>query len=618
MNNNRIPSSSPDLTQENIEKLKELFPEVVTEGRIDFDMLKTVLGKEVDDRNERYRFEWHGKREALLGAQQPSKGTLRPDKETSKNFDTTENLYIEGDNLEVLKLLQKSYNGKVKMIFIDPPYNTGNDFVYEDDFKDNIQNYLEQTGQVDENGNKLKTNTETNGRKHTNWLNMMYPRLKLARNLLKYDGVIFISIDDHEVYNLKKLCDEIFGEVNFLANIVWQHSIQPKGYLGKFSVHHNHILVYSKSPELKLGALERTEEHNKAYSNPDNDPNGPWRLGDVRNALYRPNLIYNIISPSGKVIEPPEKGWRWSRETIEEKIRTGEISFNKDETGIIRKIYLKNLEGRAPETIWFGKDVGTTREGNKVIKDLFDNTLPFDTPKPVELIKRAIHLSDDREGIILDFFAGSSTTAHAVMDLNAQDKGTRKFIMVQLPEQTDKNSVAYNTGYKDISAIGQERIRRAGEQIIEEHPGAAEHLDIGFKVLKLDKSNIREWNVDFDKLEEQMRYYDNMFVPDRSELDVVYEIMLKYGLELTYPVNTFQVDGKNIYDIAFGNLFICLDDNIDMTIAQAIIDKRNDYGIETSSVVFADYGFRGNDSEKLNCFKLLEDAGYQDEQLMTI
>ncbi len=619
MDNNRIPSSSADLIQDNIKKLKELFPEIVTEGKVDFDMLKTVLGEEVDDRDERYSFTWHGKRASLLGSQQPSNETLRPDKEASKNFDTTENLYIEGDNLEVLKLLQKSYNGKVKMIYIDPPYNTGNDFIYHDDYKENIQNYLEQTGQVDGEGRKMATEIEGGGRKHTRWLNMMYPRLRLARKLLTDGGAVFISIDETEVANLRKICDEVFGEPNFITNIIWKHTQQSKNDEPYFSRHHNSILVYRKSPELSKIRVSRTEEDNKAYSNPDNDPKGDWRSGDVRSPSLRETLKFNIRTPNGKLIVPPDNGWRWSKETIEKKIQTGEIIFSSDESKIIRKIYLKNQEGRTPENVLFGDIVGTTREANNELKELFSK-VPFDTPKPTRLIKYlAKMISGDTDGsIILDFFSGSATTAHALMKLNAEEGVNHKFIMVQLPEEIDKKSEAYKAGYKNICEIGKERIRRAGEKVKEEHPEKADRLDVGFKVLKLDKSNIREWNVDFEELEDQITAFNNMFVSGRNELDVVYEIMLKYGLELTYPINTFQVEEKNIYDIAFGNLFICLNENIDTTIAQAIIDKRKNYGIETSTVVFADYGFKGNDSEKLNCFKLLQDAGYQDEQLMSI
>ncbi|MDO5113593.1 MAG: site-specific DNA-methyltransferase, partial [Planctomycetia bacterium] len=350
-----LDGRSMDVEAANREKLRAVFPECFSDGRLDMDRLRSLCGEYIDDDFEKYEFKWKGKSKCLRLAQKRSTATLRPCPAESVHFDTTQNLYLEGDNLEVLKLLQKSYFHKVKVIYIDPPYNTGNHFVYEDDFTDPLARYREITQQT------TQSHPETMGRYHTNWLNMMYPRLRLAANLLRDDGAIFITIDDNEVFNLKKVCDEIFGEENFMADVIWQHSIQPKGYLGKFSVHHNHILCYSKSKAFELGSFARTEEDNKAYSNPDNDPNGPWRSGDVRNALYRPNLIYDIISPSGKVIQPCEKGWRWSKETVAKKIQSGEIIFNGDETRIIRKIYLKNLEGRTPETIWFGKEAGTTR-----------------------------------------------------------------------------------------------------------------------------------------------------------------------------------------------------------------------------------------------------------------
>ena len=478
-----LDGKSEDLVQDNIAALTRLFPEVACDGKVDFNKLRNLLGDAIDNASDRYNFTWHGKDAALRLSQTPSMGTLRPCKAQSKDWDTTQNLYIEGDNLEVLKLLQKSYHGRVKMIYIDPPYNTGNDFVYHDDFRDNLANYQRLTGQADEAGKVYTTNSETSGRYHTDWLNMIYPRLRLARNLLREDGVIFISIDDNEEGNLRKICDEVFGEENLLANIIWQHSIQPKGYLGKFSVHHNFILCYQKTSEFKLGAFERTDEDNKAYSNPDNDPKGPWRSGDVRNALYRPNLIYDIISPSGKVIKPCPNGWRWSKETVQEKIKTGEIIFSQDETRIIRKIYLSNLEGRAPETIWFGKDAGTTREAMGELKSLFERA-PFDTPKPTRLIERMMDLIDDSSAIIMDFFSGSATTAAAVMKKNAEDNGTRRYILVQLPEQCPEESEAVREGYHNLCEIGEERIRRAGEQYNDKG------VDVGFRVFQLDTSNI--------------------------------------------------------------------------------------------------------------------------------
>lgn len=626
MNESKLIGQSLDIVAENVQKLKSLFPEIVTEDKIDFEKLQAVLGKYIDNDNERYNFTWHGKSKALRLAQTPSIGTLRPCKEESKDWDTTQNLYIEGDNLEVLKLLQKTYHNKIKIIFIDPPYNTGNDFVYQDDYEDNLENYLKITGQRGENGGRISTNSEASGRYHTNWLNMMYPRLRLARNLLTDDGAIFITIDDKEVDNLKKVCNEVYGEENFIACVIWQHSIQPKGYLGKFSVHHNYILIYCKSSKFVLGSLERTAEHNKAYSNPDNDSRGLWRPGDVRNALYRPNLIYDIITPSGKVIKPPANGWRWSKETLYEKIKTGEIVFNSDETKIIRKIYLDTVEGRAPETIWFGKEVGTTRDAISTIKELFNNETPFETPKPIGLIKKCLLLSSDTDSIILDFFSGSATTAHAVMQLNAEDGGNRKFIMVQLPEPCGKDTEAYKAGYKNICEIGKERIRRAGEKIkselmekqsgqmslIEENtPIDPEKLDIGFKVFKLDSSNLKKWNPDYDNLETSLEEMISNYVDGRTELDVVYEIMLKYGIDLTLPVEEYDFNSKKLYSIGFGALIICLDDEITKDIAGVIIKLKKELNPETMRVVFKDNGFK-DDATKTNVKENLKQAGIEE------
>ncbi|QOP45547.1 site-specific DNA-methyltransferase [Sulfurimonas paralvinellae] len=604
----KLDGKSLDIVSENVEKLKELFPEIFEEGKIDFEKLQNELGKFIDKEQERYNFTWNGKQEAKKIAQTPSTGTLRPAPNESKNWDTTQNLYIEGDNLEVLKLLQKSYHKKVKMIYIDPPYNTGKDFVYKDNFKDNIKNYLEVTGQVDSEGNRLSTNSDTNGRYHSDWLSMMYPRLKLARNLLKDDGVIFISIDDNEVANLRKLCDEIFGEDNFVGNIIWQHSIQGKGYGGKLSIHHNHILVFSKNTDFELGMFKRTEEDNKNYSNPDNDPNGDWRTGDVRNALDRPNLKYNITTPSGNIIKHPDNGWRWSKETLNEKIKSGEIIFNEDETRIIRKIYLKNQEGRVPESIFDGKKFGTTRDGTTELKDLF-NKPPFDTPKPTLLIRKIMELNCHENDFILDFFSGSATTAHAVMQLNAEDGGKRKYICVQIPEPTDEKSEAYKAGYKNICEIGKERIRRAGEKIIVDNPDKdLSNLDIGFKVFKLDSSNIKEWDSDFDNLEQNLLDATENIKEDRTSEDLLYEILLKYGLDLTLPIEEKIIDGKKVFIIGFGALVVCLDDNITTDIVEQIADLKEEYETEVMRVVFKDSSFK-DAVVKTNAIQILKQHG---------
>ena len=589
----KLKMHTPNRADDNFKKLAALFPNAVTETidengvvvrAIDKDVLMQEISCTVVDGNEeRYQFTWPDKKKSVLLANAPINKTLRPCREESVDFDTTENLYIEGDNLEVLKLLQETYLGKIKVIFIDPPYNTGGDFLYDDNFAQSAEEYISISGQYDNDGNRLVKNFDSNGRFHTDWLNMMYPRLRLAKDILSDDGVIFISIDDNEVENLKKICCEVFGQSNFIANIVWQHSIQPKGYLGTFSVHHNHILCFSKSNNFELGSFERTAEDNKAYSNPDNDPKGPWRSGDVRNALYRPNLIYDIISPSGKVIKPCENGWRWSKETVQEKLRTGEIIFSKDETRIIRKIYLSTLEGRAPETIWFGKDVGTTREAMTELKKLF-NKPPFDTPKPTGLIKKLLRLVQDNEYIVLDFFSGSATTAHAVMQLNAEDGGKRKFIMVQLPEETDEKSEAYKAGYKNICKIGKERIRRAGAKIKEEAGLTVQGLDIGFRVLKCDTSNMKD--VYYSPTDFDMNLLDMMadnIKEDRNPEDLLFQVMLDLGVELASKIEETTIAGKKVFDVADGFLIACFDKDVNGEIIKAIAQKQPYYFVMRDS-----------------------------------
>lgn len=618
----KMDGMTMNIEQANAEKLKEVFPEVFADGKVDFEKLQRLLGNYIADDKERYSFSWKGKADSLRLAQKRSTGTLRPCKEESKDWDTTKNLYIEGDNLEVLKLLQSAYLNSVKMIYIDPPYNTGNDFVYTDDFADGIAHYKEVTGQA------TKSNPETAGRYHTNWLNMMYPRLKLARNLLTDDGVIFISIDDNEQANLKKLCDEVFGEDNFIANIIWKHTQQSKNDEPHFSRQYNYILLYAKIKS-NIGEFyfERTEENNCNYSNPDNDPKGAWRSGDVRSPNYRKTLCYNIIAPNGNVILPPANGWRWSEERIKEKIASGEIIFKKDNSGIIRKIYLCDQTGRTPENIWEGNKFGTTRQAAATIKELFNGRQIFDTPKPHELIKAMLSFISSKDSLVLDFFSGSATTAHAVMQLNAEDGGHRKFICVQLPEKTDEQSEAYKAGYKTICEIGKERIRRAGEKIksdllasgpsdrknrqkikegvsmvadahwegdpeYQRHAQEmADSLDVGFKVFKLDSSNLVKWDntPTTDEEEVKKRIQQSLFylVDGRSDLDLVYEIMLKCGLSLTLPVGERDFDGVTAYIIDYPDykVLICLQPNITLSAVEEM--EKEDVG----TYIFADRCF---------------------------
>jgi adenine-specific DNA-methyltransferase len=633
MKTTTLDGKTPDLAEENIGKLKQLFPEVFTEGKVDFEKLQQVLGKYVEDSNERYNFTWNGKGRALRLSQTPSLGTLRPCKEESKDWDTTQNLYIEGDNLEVLKLLQKSYYGKVKMIYIDPPYNTGGDFVYPDDYRDSLENYKKITGQVDYNGKAISTNAETSGRYHTDWLNMMYPRLRLARNLLRDDGAIFISIDDNEVSNLRKLCDEVFGEDNFVAQFPWQsrQSIQNDTDI---SSSHEYVIAYAKvrrkeNRRLKADNVDTWFKENSfaclpieldksRFDNPDNDPRGLWKADPFDAPNIRPNLTYAIINPNtGEEYWPPRgRHWRTEENTYKKLLEDNRIVFGKNgESRPQLKVFYeeKKMFGSVDNTWWTGEKCGTTTQGTKEQIQIFGGFAPFDTPKPIQLIEKIIKLVSlpNKNDIILDFFSGSATTAHAVMQLNAEDGGNRKYIMVQLPETIDEKSDAYKAGYTNICEIGKERIRRAGEKIKEEKGLEAMNLDVGFKVLKLDTSNIRKWQPDYNDLEQSLMDYVDNYVEGRTELDVVYEIMLKYGLDLTYPVNEFTLAQKKVYSIGFGMLMICLDDEITTEVAKGILVKIKELSPESSRVVFKDNGFK-SDSNKTNIKEILKSGGIEE------
>ena len=613
----KMKFESPDLTAQNIDRIAALFPNCITEmldeehstpekkvykRAVNFELLKQMLSPDVVDGDEAYEFTWVGKKAAIVEANKPIRKTLRPCVAESKDWDTTENLYIEGDHLEVLKLLQESYLGKVKMIYIDPPYNTGSDrFIYPDDYGMTQDEYETASEVYDEEGNKVfSENLSSNPRYHSKWCSMIYQRLLLARGFLTEDGAIFISIDDKEQENLKKICDEVFGASNYVSTIVWQHSIQPKGYLGNFSIQHSYVLIYCKDAlSFKLGSLERTDEDNKAYSNPDNDPKGPWRSGDVRNALYRPNLIYDIISPSGKVIKPCENGWRWSKETVAEKIKSGEIIFSADETRIIRKIYLSTLEGRAPETIWFGKDVGTTREGISELKQLFGQA-PFDTPKPTRLIERCITLMNDPQMLIMDFFSGSATTAEAIMKANSKDGGHRTSIQIQYPEECGISSPARKMGYSTISEIGKERIRRAGDKIKSESPMTTQDLDIGFRVLKLDDTNMKDVYYAPDDYDQGMLAgLESNIKEDRTDLDLLFGCLIDWGLPLSLPYKSEQIDGCTVHTYNDGDLIACFDANIPENVVKEIAMRK------PLRAVFRDSGFASS-PEKINVFEIFK------------
>lgn len=618
MKETQLSGQTPDLARVNYEKLKALFPDIVTDGKIDGEKLKQLVGEYLDEATERYNFSWNGKGQALRLSQTPSTGTLRPCVAESKNWDSTGNLYLEGDNLEVLKLLQKSYHSRVKMIYIDPPYNTGKDFVYPDNFKDSLENYKALTGQTDEAGRNLSSNPETSGRYHTDWLNMIYPRLRLARNLLTDDGVIFISIDDNEVENLKKVCNEVFGEDNFVATLIWKRRVSSAMADSNISTDHEYVLCYKKK-ELKGFTGEKKDS--SKYTNPDNDPRGPWISDNLTvgmNASMRPNQAYDLIDPKTGKIYPynPNRVWAFIPESMDKMIKENRILFPDDnERRPMQKRFFNELKSdRNPFSTLMLDKVGLNTEGTRIIQKVLDGNI-FDYSKPVSLLKVLLNQITNKNDIILDFFSGSATTADAVMQLNAEDGGNRKFIMVQLPEPTDESSEAAKAGYHTICDIGKERIRRAGEKIKEEKGLLAQNLDIGFKVFKLDSSNIRKWQPRADNLEQSLLDQIENLVPDRSDADAVYEIMLKYGLDLTWPVEELSIATKKVYSIGLGALIICMDNEITTAIAQGILDHLKAIKPETTRVVFRDNGFK-TDSNKTNIKEMLKCGGI--EEFITI
>lgn len=539
---------------------------------------------------ERYEFTWVGKNASRVEANTTTNKTLRPCIEESKDWDNTENLYIEGDNLEVLKLLQNSYFNKVKMIYIDPPYNTGNDFIYIDDFAQNIDEYEEAKGSFDEEGNRLFKNTDTNGRFHSDWCSMIYPRLVLARNLLADDGVVFISIDDNEQENLKKICDEVFGEKNFIAQVIWERAYAPVNLKKHFSENHDYIICYAKDIDKAIcNGLPRASEANDRYSNPDNDPRGVWQSDNLSVGPIVQSKIYEIITPGGRKVLPPEGYcWRLTKEKFKEYIEDNRIWFGKDGNNVPRiKRFLSEVkQSVTPMTIWKYSEVGHSQDAKQNLKKLFDGKSFFDYPKSVELIKRCIQLYSNESSIILDFFSGSATTAHAVMQLNAEDGGKRKFIMVQLPEKTDEKSEAFKAGYKNICEIGKERIRRAGEKIKEEAGLNGQDLDIGFRVLKLDSSNMKDIYYSADEYDQGM--LENMqsnTKEDRTDLDLLFGCLVDWGLELDKPYTTKKINGHKVHIYNDGDLVACFEKDLDMKTIDEIAK------LQALRVVFSDNSF---------------------------
>ncbi len=622
----KMKMQSVNLTDANIDKIAALFPNCITEtadenGKlkkaINFDMLRAMLSEDIAEGDEAYEFTWVGKKAAIAEANRPIRKTLRPCVEESVNWDTTENLYIEGDNLEVLKLLQESYLGKVKMIYIDPPYNTGNDFIYRDDFAMSSDEYAEESGQLDDEGNRLFKNTDSNGRFHSDWCSMIYSRLMLARNLLSDDGVVFISIDDHEQDNLKKLCNEIFGEENFIAQVIWERAFSPVNLKKHFSESHDYILCYCKQIDnLVCNGLPRNNESDGRYSNPDNDIRGPWTSGDLSVGPAVADRIYEIITPSGRRVLPPSGYcWRLDKKTFEQYKADNRIWFGETGNNVPRiKRFLSEVkQGITPMTIWKYTDVGSSQDATKQVKHIFDNTACFTYPKPLELIKRCLNLYTDRDSVIVDFFSGSATTAHAVMQLNAEDGGHRKFIMVQLPEETDEKSEAYKAGYKNICEIGKERIRRAGAKINAELSGKDgdnnselcipnSDLDIGFRVLKLDSSNMQDVYYSPAETSQQMLLnFESNIKEDRTDLDLLFGCLLDWGLPLSMPYKSEQIDGVTVHTYNDGDLIACFDKDISENVVKEIAKHK------PLRVVFRDDSFADSPA-KINVeeiFKLL-------------
>ena len=582
----KLRMQSHDVIGSNTHKIAQLFPNCVTErlgkdGKpelaIDFEKLQAELSDEIiGDSEERYQFTWPDKRAAVRLANTPTTMTLRPCREESVDFDNTQNLYIEGDNLDVLKVLRETYLGKVKMIYIDPPYNTGNDFVYNDDFAQGKEEFEQASGLFDEEGNQtidpMQRNTESNGRFHTDWLNMIYPRLKVARDLLSEDGVIFISIDENEIENLKKVGNEIFGEQNFVGNIIWERAFSPKNDAKYLSDSHDYIVIYTKCiNSFSIGKLPRTEEMNARYKNPDNDPNGPWSSGDLTAKTYSAAYDYPVTTPSGKIVYPTNgRSWITSQDNMLKWIAENRIWFGEkgDNTPRYKRYLSEMTEGVVATTIWKYDDVGHSQEGRQELKKLFDDKGYFDGPKPLRLLSRILQIANlDKNSIVIDFFSGSATTAHAVMKLNAEDGGNRKFIMVQLPEKTDEKSEAYKAGYKNICEIGKERIRRAGKKIKEEAGLQAQNLDTGFRVLKLDSSNMEDVYYTPQEFELQSLFNENV-KPDRTGEDLLFQVMLDLGVELSASVMSEELRMKSghtatIYNVDEGYLMATFDRDID-------------------------------------------------------
>jgi len=601
--------TSPDLTASNVAKIAELFPGVITESvdadgsrvsAVDFDLLRQELSDHlVEGPQERYQLDWPGKRAAAFAANAPIAKTLRPVRDESVDFDSTNNLFIEGDNLDALKLLQESYLGKVKLIYIDPPYNTGNDFVYNDDFAESTAEYLARSGQADAVGARLVANTEANGRFHSDWLSMMYPRLKLARNLLADTGAIFISIDDNEVGQLRRIADEVFGEANFVAQVVWQKRTSPEARK-RIGAGHEYVVLYARDARNLEGALlplPLDEKDRSAFSNPDNDPRGPWVSSDFTAPGYRPNQMYEIVTPSGLTVGPPPgRCWMNVESEYKAQVAAGRFWFGPDGKGIPRrKTYLAERDGKSAWTWWPNSEVGHTQEGTREVRALFDKDGPtfFDFPKPVRLMQRIVQLATnaDRNEIVLDFFAGSGTMAHAVMAQNALDGGNRSFIMVQLDEVPDPKSDAAKAGYASIAELSRDRIRRAAKVVAASGGVAAADLDLGFRTLRLDTTNMADVVRTPDDSDQQtLEGLEDSVKPDRTGEDLLFEVLLGWGLDVTRHIEAETLEGHEVFVVGNGALVACFGSAIGTEVVRAIAKR------EPAGAVFRDSSFASDDA----------------------
>ena len=623
----KLVALSDDLVNRKRDTLRNFlvhsFPECLSEGRIDFETLRRALGDWVEAGNERFGLVWPGKAQCMRIIQQPSAATLKPDRSESVDFESTDNVFIEGDNLEVLKLLQKSYFGKIKMIYIDPPYNTGQEFIYPDKYAETLETYLAYTGQIDTEGHRFSTNTDTVGRYHSNWLNMMYPRLYLARNLLRDDGAIFISIDDHELSHLRELCDQIFGEENFKADVAWQKRYTRSNNTVDFTTVVEHLLVYAKSEAFEVNLLPRTEKADARYSNPDNDPRGEWKGASFLNPASpqdRPNLCYPLTNPNtGDTVHPTTNAWRRSKEAFEELLADNRLYWGPDGKASVPsiKMFLSEARGLTPTNFWAHDYAGHTDEGTRDLESLIPGKV-FNNPKPVQLIRRMLeHACTDPGDIVLDFFAGSCVTAQATIELNLEDGGSRKFLLVQLPEPVEEDSNAAKAGFSKIAEIGRERIRRvigkarksSEGQLDLDQRGAA---DLGFKAFRLDQSNFRIWDGlddpgNADELARQLELHVDHCKSESTPDDIVHEILLKAGFPLSTKVETIKLAGSDVFSIEDGVLLICLERDITSELIDTLADAN------PLQVICFDEGFKGNDQLKANAVQTFKARAQAEE-----